>query len=35
MAIYVPSPGNYLQSYNQMALARATLWDDFLQSQTR
>jgi hypothetical protein len=35
LAIYVPRPGNYLQSYNNLALARATLWDDFLQSQLR
>jgi hypothetical protein len=35
MAIYVPRPGSYLQSYNLLALSRATLWDEFLQGQVR
>ncbi|MCS6775550.1 MAG: clostripain-related cysteine peptidase [Chloroherpetonaceae bacterium] len=33
LAVYVPAPGGYLQSYNNLALARATLWDEFLQAQ--
>lgn len=33
LAVYVPRPGGYLQAYNNLALARATVWDDFLQSQ--
>lgn len=35
LAIYVPRPANYLQSYSAMALSRATLWEEFLQGQVR
>lgn len=33
LAIYVPEPASYLSSYANLALARATDWDGWLQSQ--
>lgn len=33
LAIYVPSPFNYLSSYANLAFARATAWDEWLQNQ--
>jgi hypothetical protein len=33
LAIYVPSPLSYLQSYANLALARNTAWDTWVQSQ--
>jgi len=35
IAIYVPSPIDYLTSYGNLALARATDWDRWLQNQPR
>ncbi|HXG23745.1 MAG TPA: clostripain-related cysteine peptidase, partial [Chthonomonadales bacterium] len=33
LAIYVPAPFNYLSSYANLAFARATAWDEWLQNQ--
>jgi hypothetical protein len=33
LAIYVPAPFNYLPSYANLAFARATAWDEWLQNQ--
>jgi hypothetical protein len=33
LAIYVPSPLSYLPTYANLALARNTAWDTWLQSQ--
>jgi hypothetical protein len=33
LAIYVPSPAGYLASYVNLALARVTDWDRWLQNQ--
>ena len=33
LAVYIPRPGAYLQTYNELALTRVTQWDEFLQGQ--
>jgi hypothetical protein len=33
LAIYVPTSAGYLSSYANLALARATDWDEWLTSQ--
>jgi len=33
LAVYVPSPNAYLASYGNLAFARATAWDSWLQNQ--
>ncbi len=33
IAIYVPSPASYLSSYSNLALARTTSWETWLQNQ--
>jgi len=33
IAVYVPDPASYLQTYANLALARATQWDEWLRSQ--
>ena len=33
LAIYISRPGAYLQTYNELALTRATQWDEFLLGQ--
>lgn len=35
LAIYIPRPGAYLQSYNELALTKVTVWDEFLREQVR
>lgn len=35
LAVYIGAPGAYLTTYNELAITRATLWDEFLQSQVR
>jgi len=35
IAIYIPSPDAYLTSYANLAFARATVWDSWLQEQPR
>jgi len=35
LAIYIPRPGAYLQSYNELALTNVTVWDEFLREQVR
>lgn len=33
LAIFVPTPSNYLSSYSNLALTRVTNWDEWLQNQ--
>lgn len=35
LAIYIPSAQNYLTTYSNLALARSTHWDEFLQGQVK
>jgi hypothetical protein len=35
LSVYVPTPGSYLTTYNELAIARATVWDEFVQGQVR
>jgi hypothetical protein len=35
LAIYIPDSASYLGAYNDLALARAKHWDEFLQEQTQ
>lgn len=34
LAIYLPEPASYLMNYTNLALARVTRWDEWLQFQT-